>query len=47
VAVLFILQSLRLGDPRAGALMGGLGAVAGLVFWLVARLGKDPPPPLP
>ncbi len=41
VAVLLILQSFRLADVRAAALMGGLGAVAGLVFWLVARLGKD------
>ncbi len=44
VAVLLLLQSSRLADLGAEALMGGLGAAAGLVFWLVARLGRDPAP---
>jgi hypothetical protein len=44
VAALTILQSFRLSDLRGPMAMGGLGAAAGLVFWLVARLGRDPAP---
>jgi len=47
VAVPLLLASLRPVDMSALALIGGLGAAAGLAFWLVARLGRDPAAPAP
>ena len=44
-AVVAIWSGLR--EPAAAAAPVALGAGAGLVFWLVARLGRDPPPAIP
>jgi hypothetical protein len=47
VAVLLTLQSLHFRGASGALLMGALGAAAGLVFWLIARLGRDPAPAVP